>query len=180
MPRSGGRQWSAYTPSPMAVRPDPTRRRARPGSLERPVNARMYRGKGLVLSIPLLLAAFSVARPAPLPPAFPPAFDTASATTLAEELARFHPMRFPDSTGAETAAQWYRSQLQPYGLTVRSQPFEAAVPGSGRLRFENLIATVRGRSDRRIVVLANRDNLGIGPGANDNASGTAALIVLAR
>jgi hypothetical protein len=164
----------------MAARPPTTRRRARPGSLERPVNARMYRGTWLVLSIPLLLAAFSVARPAPLPPAFPPAFDTASAATLAEELARFHPMRFPGSTGATAASTWYRSQLQPYGLTVRAQPFTADVPGSGRLRFENLIATVRGRSDRRIVVLAHRDNLGIGPGANDNASGTAALIVLAR
>jgi hypothetical protein len=54
------------------------------------------------------------------------------------------------------------------------------VPGYGEVRFENLIAQVRGRSSRRIVVLAHRDNLGIGPGANDNASGTAALIVLAR
>jgi len=140
----------------------------------------MYRGTWLVLSIPLLLAAFSVARPSPLPQAFPPAFDSASAETLAEEFSRFYPMRFPGSTGAGLAADWYRSQLRPYGLSVRSQPFTAQVPGYGRLRFENLVTTVRGRSDRRIVVLAHRDDLGTGPGANDNATGTAALIVLAR
>ena len=164
----------------MAVPPSTPRRRARPGSPERPVNARMYRGTWLVLSIPLLLAAFSVARPSPLPQAFPPAFDSASAETLAEEFSRFYPMRFPGSTGAGLAADWYRSQLRPYGLSVRSQPFTAQVPGYGRLRFENLVTTVRGRSDRRIVVLAHRDDLGTGPGANDNATGTAALIVLAR
>jgi hypothetical protein len=140
----------------------------------------MYRGTWLVLSIPLLLAAFSVARPSPLPQAFPPAFDSASAETLAEEFSRFYPMRFPGSTGAGLAADWYRSQLRPYGLSVRSQPFTAQVPGYGRLRFENLVTTVRGRSDRRILVLAHRDDLGTGPGANDNATGTAALIVLAR
>ena len=31
-----------------------------------------------------------------------------------------------------------------------------------------------------IVVMAHRDNTGAGPGANDNASGTAALVELAR
>ena len=140
----------------------------------------MYRGTWLVLAIPLLLSAFSVARPAPLPAPFPPAFDAASAETLAEEFARFYPMRFPGSDGATAAADWFQGQLEPYGLNVRSQPFTAKVPGYGNLRFENLIATVRGRSPRRIVVMAHRDDLGTGPGANDNATGTAALIVLAR
>ena len=140
----------------------------------------MYRGTWLVLSIPLLLAAFSVARPAPLAAAFPPAFDDTSALTLASEFANFHPDRFPGTPGATDAAVWFRDQLEPYGVTVRTQPFGADVPGYGNVRFQNLIATVRGRSSRRIVVVAHRDNIGRGPGWNDNASGTAALIVLAR
>ena len=140
----------------------------------------MYRGTWLLLAIPLLLAAFSVARPAPLAAPFPPAFDSASAATLAGELAQFNPQRFPGTASAAGASEWFREQLVPYGLQVRAQPFTAEVPGYGEVRFENLIAQVRGRSARRIVVLAHRDNLGIGPGANDNASGTAALIVLAR
>jgi Peptidase family M28 len=140
----------------------------------------MYRGTWLLLAIPLLLGAFSVGRPVPLPAPFPPAFDSASARTLADELSARYPQRFPGTPDAARAADWFRSQVQPYGITVRAQPFTADVPGYGRLRLENLVATVRGRSERRIVVVAHRDALPIGPGANDNASGTAALIVLAR
>jgi hypothetical protein len=141
----------------------------------------MYRGTWLVLAVPLLLAAFTVSRPAPLPPpSLPPAFDGESARSLATELSRFYPNRFPGSPGADEAAAWFRRQLTPYGIQVRSEPFAATVAGYGRLEFENLVAVVRGRSQRRIVVTAHRDDLGVGPGANDNASGTAALIELAR
>jgi hypothetical protein len=140
----------------------------------------MYRGTWLALAVPLLLAAFSVARPTALPPPFPPAFDAGSAETLATEFAAFNPDRFPGSPGAPDAADWFRKQLVPYGIAVRTQPFEAEIAGYGRLPMQNLVATVRGRSERRIVVLAHRDALPVGPGANDNASGTAALIVLAR
>ena len=179
MPAARWRREAAPLDS-VAMAVPPSTRRPRPGSAERPVNARMYRGTWLLLAIPLLLAAFSVARPSPLPEPFPPAFDAASAATLAEELATFYPMRLSGSDGAGRAAEWFRSQLEPYNLTVRTQPFAADVPGYGELRMTNLVATVRGRSDRRIVVMAHRDDLGIGPGAVDNASGTAALIVLAR
>ncbi len=82
----------------------------------------------LVLGIPLLLAAFSVSRPTPLPQPFPPAFDAASATTLAREFARFHPNRFPGTAEAAAATGWVREQLEPYGLRVRVQPFVADVP----------------------------------------------------
>jgi hypothetical protein len=140
----------------------------------------MYRGTWLVLAVPLLLAAFSVARPTALPQPFPPAFDAGSAHTLAIEFAAFNPDRFPGGSGAAGAADWFRKQLVPYGIAVRTQPFEAEIAGYGRLPMQNLVATVRGRSERRIVVLAHRDALPVGPGANDNASGTAALIVLAR
>ena len=140
----------------------------------------MYRGTWLILAVPLLLGAFSVARPTPLPQPFPPAFDAASAQTLAEEMARRYPDRLGGSTGGDRAERWLRNQLAPYPVQLRTQPFTADVPGYGRLELTNVIATVPGRSDRRIVVTAHRDNLAIGPGANDNASGTAALIVLAR
>ena len=65
----------------MAVAPAPSeRRRPRPGSLERPINGRMYRGTWLLVALPLLVAAFSVARPAPLAaPPLPPAFDRTAA-----------------------------------------------------------------------------------------------------
>ncbi len=165
-----------------AAPPVPTeRRRPRPGSLERPVNGRLYRGTWLLLGLPLLVAAFSVARPVPLPPPpVSPGFDATDAASVATDLAEHHPDRFPGSVGALQAADWFRDQLRPYGFRVRTQPFTAVIPGRGRVRLQNLVAEAIGRSPQTIVVMAHRDDDGTGQGANDNASGTAALVELAR
>src|ERR671933_289264 len=109
------------------------RRRPRPGSLERPVSARMYRGTWLLVALPLL-----------------------------------------------GAAQWFEQQLSAYGFRTQVDRFEATIPGRGRVRLENLSTVAPGSSPDTIVVMAHRDNTGASPGANDNASGTAALIELAR
>lgn len=143
----------------------------------------MYRGTWLLVGIPMLLAAFSVARPEPLaPPPLPSAFDTASALALAEDLATLHPDRSPGSAGALGASGWVVDQLARYGLTARRDRFTAEIPGRGRVPLENVSVVVAGpgTSPATIVVMAHRDNLGEGPGANDNASGTATLIELAR
>ena len=110
----------------MAFNPPRTeRRRARPGSLQRPVNGRLYRGTWLLVGLPLLLAAFSVARPTPLPRAFLPAFDGAETKTLAESLADDHPFRQP---GSLAAAQWFRDQLDPYGLPIHTETLQCRDP----------------------------------------------------
>ena len=143
----------------------------------------MYRGTWLLVGVPMLLAAFSVLRPEPLaPPALPPVFDGATAAALARELATRHPDRSPGSAGALGASEWVADQLTRYGFTPRSDRFTADIPGRGRVTLENVSAVVAGpgTSAATIVVMAHRDNLGEGPGANDNASGTAALIELAR
>jgi hypothetical protein len=157
------------------------RRRARRGTVERPVSGRTYRGTWLLVALPLLLASFTVTRPVPLPrPDLPPAFDTVGAATIAADLVRSYPDRSPGTAGAAGAAQWFADQLRPYGLVTSRNAFEADVAGRGRLRFENLVAVAPGRTSSAIVVVAHRDNIGVGRGANDNASGTAALIELAR
>jgi hypothetical protein len=46
--------------------------------------------------------------------------------------------------------------------------------------LRNILAVAPGRSPDAIVVIAHRDDTGGGAGANDNASGTAALLELAR
>jgi hypothetical protein len=159
----------------------PERRPPRPGSLERPVNGRLYRGTWLLLGLPLLVAAFSVARPVPLPPPqVSSTFDGDTAIRLADDLAQNYPNRYPGSVGALQAANWFRDQLRPYGFAVRTEPFTAVIPGQGRVRLQNLVAEAVGRSPQTIVVMAHRDDDGRGQGANDNASGTAALIELAR
>ncbi|HEY2073286.1 MAG TPA: M28 family peptidase, partial [Gaiellaceae bacterium] len=91
-----------------------------------------------------------------------------------------YPSRIPGTPAAGAAARWFARELTPYGYTVRREPFTATVPGRGRLSLVNLVVEKRGLSHKTIVVLAHRDDAGTGPGANDNASGTAALIELAR
>ncbi len=153
----------------------------RPGSLERPVNARAYRGTALLVAIPLLITAFTISRPEPLPPpTLPPAFDEVGATQTARDLSTQFPTRTPGSIGADDAADWVAERLTSFGFRVQRDRFRAEVPGEGRVGLENVIAVSPGRSADVIVVMAHRDNLGLGQGANDNASGTGALLELAR
>src|SRR2546423_5170100 len=159
------------------VPPRTERHRARPGSVERPVNGRLYRGTWLLVGLPLLALAFSVARPTPLQRAFLPEFDGQATKQLADQLTTDYPNRFP---GSLPAAGWFREQLKPYGLPIRTEHFSAVIPGRGRVQMQNVVAEAIGRSPRTIVVLAHRDNDGSGPGADDNASGTAMLVQLAR
>src|SRR2546425_259678 len=127
-----------------SVPPRTERRRARPGSLQRPVNGRLYRGTWMLVGLPLLLAAFTVARPTPLPRAFLPAFDGETTKTLAKDLPD-KPFRYPGSLGA---ADWFREQLAPYGLPIRTERFAAVIPrrgGRGVVRGPLPFAQRRGR-----------------------------------
>ena len=163
------------------LRPPPARSRPRPGSLERPLNARAYRGTALLVAIPLLVMAFTITRPESLPPPnLPPAFDDIGATQSARELTTIAPVRTPGSAGADDAADWVAERLRSFGFRVQRDAFRASVPGRGRVRLENVIAVSPGRSPDVLVVMAHRDNVGTGQGANDNASGTGALLELAR
>jgi hypothetical protein len=161
-------------------RPPAARARPRRRSVEQPINARLVRGTWLLVALPLLLAAFSVGRPQPLPsPALPPAFDATTAGQLAQELARDYPDRSPGSSGALAATDWVRQQFALYGFTPQIERFKALMPDGGRVELRNIVAIVRGSTQSTIVVTAHRDNSGEGRGAND-ASGTGALIELAR
>ncbi|HKH32538.1 MAG TPA: M28 family peptidase [Gaiellaceae bacterium] len=163
-------------------RPPTSRRRPRHGSLERPVNARAYRGTALLVAIPLLITAFTITRPERLPPpTFPAAFDEVGATQSARELATQFPNRTPGSPTATEAADWVAERLASFGFRVQRDRFQADVTGEGQVGLENVIAVSPGRSPDVLVVMAHRDNLGTtGQGANDNASGTGVLLELAR
>jgi len=159
----------------------PPRRRARRGSLERPVNGRLYRGSFAVVALAVLLVAFSIVRPPALPPpVLPPNFDGPTARSLAAYLAGHYPDRSPGGAGSLLAAAWFRDQMRQYDLPVSSDTWSATIPGRGRARLQNLWAVARGQSRQAIVVMAHRDDAGDGTGANDNATGTAALVELAR
>ena len=158
-----------------------SKRRPRRGSVERPVDLRLVRNLAAVVVFPLLLVVVTVVRPGPLPaPTLPPAFDGATGAALTRELAGNNASRVPGSLGAANAAQWFRDKLALYGLPVREDAWREDVPGVGRVELRNLAAVVEGTLDQAIVVVAHRDNNGLSAGANGNASGTAALVELAR
>src|SRR5215470_11339993 len=157
------------------------RRRARRGSVERPVNGRLYRASFAVVLLPLLLLAFTTSRPGVLgAPTLPPSFDSVGAKALATEFATSYPDRAPGSAGALGAATWVRDQFRSFGLPIQTDSWQQRLPDGPVAKLENIWAVAPGQSKNAIVVMAHRDNSGIGPGANDNASGTAALVELAR
>lgn len=145
------------------------------------MNGRLYRGTWLLVGLPLLLLAFSVARPSALQaPNLPPAFDAATAASLAKDLALRYPDRTPGTPGAKGAAAWFRRALKPYGFDVRPDRFTATIRGK-RTTLVNLVVEKTGLTPRAaIVVMAHRDGAGADGGLINNASGTAALIELAR
>ena len=157
------------------------RRRRRRGTPERPINSRLYRGTWLLVAFPLLIAAFSVERPQALQaPRLPPTFDGGAALALSEELARLYPDRSPGTSGSLGAARWLIGKMQLYSFKAQVDGFEATIPGRGRTLLRNVFFTAGQQNADAIVIMAHRDDAGLGPGANDNASGTAALIELAR
>jgi Peptidase family M28 len=151
--------------------------------VDRPLSGRLYRASLVVLAIPVLAAAFTVSRPAPLPPAtaaLDPTFDHVNAYRLAQNLVTLYPDRSPGSHASAGAARWVADQLRMLGLRTRIDRFSASVAGRGRVDLRNVSAVVPGRSRDTILVVAHRDSTRGHSGANDNASGTAALIELAR
>ena len=116
------------TPSPARNRRE--RRRPRRGSLERPVSGRMYRVTWALVALPLLVAAFTVGHPEPLPkPDLPPSFDATSAARVARDLAERFPSRVPGTAQAEEATAWVRDRLAEYHLAVEERTVRGRAPG---------------------------------------------------
>ena len=122
--------------------------------------------------------------------------DEARLRAHVERIAGFGP--HPESNAAATAAvlQWLASELAGLGYEVRREPFDAPTlvteprpDGQGFVqRVEqgrkhcNLVVEQRGSGGPAPVleVGAHYDSVWSGPGADDNGSGTAALLEVAR
>lgn len=165
-----------------AARPRSARRRPRRGSVERPIDTRLLRGLWLVIALPLLLLLVTVSRTGPYPaPTLPPSFDRANAVALTRDLALEHAERVPGSPGAEGAAQWFADNIAEFGLAVGVDAWSENVPALGRtVELRNLSVVIEGTQRDAILIVAHRDNTPGTAGANDDASGTAALVELAR
>ena len=164
-----------------AARPRTRGRRLRRGTVERPLNSRLVRVAFLVVVPAVLALLFSITTTTQLPRStLEPVFDGGAAAVLARTLSTEYPSRVPGTDGAAGAERWYRETIATAGLTADEDTWAEDIADLGNVQLANVVTVIPGRSDETIVVVAHRDNAGASRPFGDNASGTAALIELAR
>ncbi len=142
-----------------------------------------YRTGWLVVLVPAFVLLVG-ARTAPALPrsSLPPTFDGAQALAAGNELVERFSDRSPGSAGGAASADWVAERLRAAGADVTMQRFRAADAGGSTVPMVNVLGVVtgKGRTREALVFIAGRDDRPPGPGANDNGSGTGALVELAR
>lgn len=101
-----------------------------------------------------------------------PALLEAHVRKLAEE---FHPRGYEQPENLDRAAQYIKEQLTAFGHKPTEQTWSV-----GGNTYRNVVARVGPASKSLVVVGAHYDTAGGEPGADDNASGVAALLEIAR
>jgi Zn-dependent M28 family amino/carboxypeptidase len=86
-----------------------------------------------------------------------------------------HPRSFRDTVNLDAAAAYIRAALESAGAKVTEQDYVV----EGR-RFRNVVGRLGPATGQRLVLGAHYDAFGGLPGADDNASGVAGLLELAR
>ena len=125
------------------------------------------------------LSATSVEAPAAQAAELAPLGERAMATVrvLADEIGTR-----PASSGAErSAASYLAEQFEAIGYAVEIVPFSySGRSGSGRSQNVVAVDPNEDRSLPLVVIGGHYDSVPAGPGANDNASGTATMLEVAR
>ena len=131
-----------------------------------------------VLALALALAWWALTQPlvraAPEGPVA--AIDAARLEAHVQKLAgELCPRDAAHAANLDRAAAWIAAELEAAGARVSEQPFRAA-----EATYRNVIGAFGPEGGARIVVGAHYDAAGPHPGADDNASGVAGLLELAR
>jgi Peptidase family M28 len=145
------------------------------------IDHRLYR----LAFVPALLAAIAMLfslQPAPEPleaPVTLEGFDGESAVLTARQIARDAPERTPGSAGDAEIADLVTERFgEIASAEVSEQSFSSSFEGED-IEGRNVIATLPGESERRVVLIASRDSVS-GPGAASSAAATAVLLELAE
>jgi hypothetical protein len=88
---------------------------------------------------------------------------------------RFHPRNSENPENLDRCAEYISTHLKDAGATVAIQEFTV-----GATTYRNVIGRFGVGKERKIIVGAHYDSCGDTPGADDNASGVAGLLELAR
>lgn len=99
--------------------------------------------------------------------------------TLAEEIGERNVHR-PEAL--TESADWLAQRFESLGYAVSRQSYTVHDPFAGDITCQNIEAEIRGseRPDEIVLFAAHYDTVPGSPGANDNASGVAGLLALAR
>jgi hypothetical protein len=129
----------------------------------------------------VVIALFTLGRPdTPKLSDEPVSFDGVHAATDLRTIAEDYPQRVAGSDPDNRCGLWVLQQFKQAGLETHIEGFPATVNGKD-LAVQNVYAVSRGESPGTILFIANRDVPPLATqGANDNASGVAALVELAR
>ena len=104
---------------------------------------------------------------------------SASIERLHEHVCRIEGERHPQSSpeALKAAARYIRGSFEGFGLKVGADGF-----AFGRASYDNIVAVKEGKdpSAPRVLIEAHYDSVRGTPGADDNASGVAALLEAAR
>ncbi len=86
------------------------------------------------------------------------------------------PRNFDQAKGLDAAAVYIRNELQKQGYSVQRQRYLIDETDE----VENIIVSLGPKDGKRIIVGAHYDSYGNHPGADDNASGVAGLLAIAK
>ncbi|MEI6448564.1 MAG: M28 family peptidase [Actinomycetes bacterium] len=154
--------------------------RARPRRPALP-NLKVYRAAWVVTLILVVISLFTLGRPdTPRLSLDPVSFDGDQSAADLRTIVTDYPQRVAGSDPDNRLALWIVQQFKLAGLETHIDSFAATVDGKD-VALQNIWALSRGDSAGTILVIANRDIPPVATqGANDNASGVAALLELAR
>ena len=144
-------------------------------------NLTVYRYAWAATLVIVIIAVFTLGTPGtPLLSDEPASFDGDRAMLDVQTLCEDFPQRVAGSDTDIRSSIWLLKTLERQGLKVHIDSFTATIEGEN-VPLQNVYAVAPGDAHGTIVLVANRDSPpGATQGAGDNASGTAALLELAR
>lgn len=91
--------------------------------------------------------------------------------------------RLEGTAGAVNGANYIKSTFNKMGYTATEQPFSYTTKRDGKvvqISTKNIIVVKKGLSDQQIIVGAHYDSVGVGKGADDNASAIGVMLETAQ
>ena len=142
---------------------------------------KVYRAAWVATLVLVVISLFTLGRPdTPRLSPEPVSFDAERAAADLRTIVTDYPQRVAGTDPDNQMALWVIQQLKQVGLETHIDSFAATINGKD-VALQNVWALSKGDAAGTILVLANRDVPPLATqGANDNASGVAALLGLAR